>query len=171
MKKFAALVLALALVLTSVSAFAAASRSVGNLTYATGVWDDQAISTNGALIIRPYDPLRDAEMSRILAADSIEAAFPAELADAVAGATDINIIVSVIIRADGELVATLVAPFAFDGNVVCLLGIYDANTEGYNYAALPTVINANGSATITMSADQTGTAATAASTILVFVQK
>ncbi len=175
MKKFAALVLALALVLTAVSAFAAPSITVSGLNnvYATSPMEGAPLAMN-AVGVRLGDDLADAEMNRIASSEPIEAAFAEDVAAAVAGAKDINSFVSLVIDPNADLSNGLVlsfeTPVPFEGEVVALLGIYDSTTEAYTYAALPTTVNESGSVTVTLTSEQAIAAANAASAIVVFVE-
>ena len=186
MKKFAALVLALALALTAVSALAAtgsisgpdlvkvSTPPFGNNAYAISPLEGLPLAMD-AVTVRAGDALALAEQKRIAACDPIESAFAEDVAAAVAGAKDINSIVSIVINPAADLSNGLVlsfeTPVAFEGEVVALLGIYDATTAAYNYAALPTTLNESGSVTVELSADQAAAGAAAASTIVVFIEK
>lgn len=174
MKKFASLLVALALVLTSVSALAAVvpSKTSGDIAIIVpltdGVWMKPV----------PYDFKAEAEVRRLqnafISGKSLEKVFNIYVATEIAGAKDLLDVIAVKCGGETEEETVQFAVFgsnAYAGQVLCVMGVYNAALKLYEYVVLPTECNADGSATITLNyAEEFVPAAKAESVVLAFVK-
>ncbi len=171
MKKFASLLIALALVLTSVSALAsvpAPSKS--------SIYEAESL-TDGVWIKVVYNDYKaQAEVARLrnayLSGTPVSGLFNTQVATEIAGAKDVLDVVAV--KCGGETTEPTVSfkiwgstPYS---NVVCVLGVYDSALNLYFYETLPTECQADGSAVITMTLAQFEAVKAAKSTVLAFVK-
>ena len=168
MKKLASLVLALALVLTAVCAFAEVkSPLVDNM---------KIVATEGGEAeILPTDDDVQAEIARIIDAvaegTEVSDLFGEEAAVTLEGATDVLAVVKFQLEeTDKEEVYVTFENLGipFQGNVQCLIGV--KNEAGvYEYTPVPTTVNNDGTVTILLK-DEMLAAAIAAPVLGGFVQ-
>ncbi len=173
MKKFASLLIALALVLTSVSALAAVVPSKTSSDVASVV----SLDPTAFIEVVPYDFKAQAEVARIrdayMAGKKVENCFNTAVATDIAGASDVLDIVAVKCygETEAETVSAIITGAApYTGNVACLLGIYDSALNLYNYETIPAECNEDGTATITLTIDQFNEAKAAESVTLTMIQ-
>lgn len=172
MKKFASLLIALALVLTSVSALGAVVPSK------TGSSIAKVVSLTEGVWIKVVEPdyKAQAEVVRMrnafIGGTPVSGLFNTQVATEIAGAKDVLDVIAV--QCGGETTEETVS-FRVTGSTpynkaVCVLGTYDAALNLYFYETLPTECQADGSAVITMTLAQFETVKAAKSTTLNFVQ-
>ncbi len=172
MKKFASLLIALALVLTSVSALAAVVPSKTSSDLAT------AVALTDGTWIKVVDPDFKAqeEVQRLRSAFAGGAAvanlFNTQVATEIAGAKDVLDVIAVKVggNTEEETVSFKINGANAFNKAVCVLGIYDSALNLYDYCVIPTECNADGSATITVDKDTFETMKAAGSLTLTFVQ-
>ncbi len=172
MKKFASLLIALALVLTSVSALAAVVPSKTSSDIAGAV----ALTEGTSIAVVDPDFLAQAEVERIRAAfisgAAVENLFNTEVATEIAGAKDVLDVVPVAVAGatEEETVSFKIYGANAFSKAVCVVGVYDSALNLYDYHTVPTECNADGSATITVDKAFFETMCTAESVVLAFVQ-
>ena len=172
MKKFASLLIALALELTSVSALGAVVPSK------TGSSIAKVVSLTDGVWIKVVEPdfKAQAEVARMrnafVGGTAVNGLFNTQVATEIAGAKDVLDVIAV--KCGGETTEESVT-FSVKGSTpynkaVCVMGTYDAALNLYFYETLPTECQADGSAIITMTLGQFENVKAAKSTILTFVQ-
>ncbi|MBR6707967.1 MAG: hypothetical protein IKI84_15010 [Clostridia bacterium] len=172
MKKFASLLIALALVLTSVSALGAAVPSK------TGSSIAKVVSLTDGVWIKVVEPdfKAQAEVVRMrnafISGTPVSGLFNTQVASEIAGAKDVLDVIAV--KCGGNTTEETVS-FRVWGSTpyskaVCVMGIYDSALNLYYYVTLPTECQADGSAIITMTQAQFEAVKAAKSTVLAFVQ-
>ncbi len=173
MKKFASLLVALALVLSSVSALAAVvpSKTTGDVAAIVAI-------TPGvkADVVDP-DWIAEKEVDRIadcfIKGADLEDCFNYAVATDIAGASDLLDVVAIAVsgETEEETVEFCVAgASSFAGDIACVMGVYDSALNLYHYETLAVECNANGTANISMTAEQFEAAKAAESVLLAFVQ-
>ncbi len=176
MKKFASLLIALALVLTSVSALGAGAPTSPSKTN-IDVFEVVSLTEGVWIKVVGNDFKAQAEVLRLrnafLTGTPVSALFNTQVATEIAGAKDVLDVIAV--QCGGETSEETVS-FRIKGstpykNAVCVLGTYDSALNLYFYETLPTECQADGTAVITMTLEQFETVKAAKSTTLNFVQK
>ena len=172
MKKFASLLIALALVLTSVSALGAVVPSKDSSSIA------KVVSLTNGVWIKVVDPdyKAQAEVARMrnafISGTPVEGLFNTQVATEIAGAKDVLDIIAV--KCGGQTTEPSVSfriwGSTYFSKAICVMGVYDSALNLYFYETLPTDCQSDGSAIITMTLAQFESVKAAKSTILAFVK-
>ena len=168
MKKLASLILALALVLTAVCAFAEVKSPLVNKMIIV------AVEGGKAAIVEEIEDV-NVEITRIVETakegTAVSDLFGEEAAVALEGASDVLAFVKFQVEENEEEEVAITfenTGFAFEGNVQCLIGVKN-DAGSYEYTPVPTTVNNDGTVTIILKGDILA-AAIAAPVLGVFVQ-